>query len=57
MNRAPTTPSARGGGGAVIISPTDRDVINGKGQGVQRLKGNADYRKAVKAHKVGIVSI
>jgi len=52
MNRAPTTPSARGGGGAVIISPTDRDVINGKGQGVQRLKGNADYRKAVKAHKV-----
>ncbi|EJK50630.1 hypothetical protein THAOC_30333, partial [Thalassiosira oceanica] len=28
-------------------------VINGKGQGVQRLKGNADYRKAVKAHKVG----
>ena len=39
-----------------IISPTDRDVINGKGQGVQRLKGNVEYRKAVKAHKVGIIS-
>lgn len=46
MNRTTATPSADD------VSTTDRDVINGKGQGVQRLKGNADYRKAVKAHKV-----
>mmetsp|Transcript_1690 Transcript_1690/g.4072 ORF Transcript_1690/g.4072 Transcript_1690/m.4072 type:complete len:489 (+) Transcript_1690:143-1609(+) len=48
MNRATATPASS----ADDVSTTDRDVINGKGQGVQRLKGNADYRKAVKAHKV-----
>jgi len=47
MNRATSTPASTGD-----VSTTDRDVISGKGQGVQRLKGNADYRKAVKAHKV-----
>ncbi|EJK63355.1 hypothetical protein THAOC_15986, partial [Thalassiosira oceanica] len=52
MNPATATPSAGVGGGAAA---TDRDVINGKGQGVQRLKGNVDYRKAVKAHKVSFV--
>ncbi|EJK47104.1 hypothetical protein THAOC_34200 [Thalassiosira oceanica] len=45
MNRATKTPSA--GGGTTI---SDRDVI--KGLGVQRLKGNVDYHKAVEAHRV-----
>ncbi|EJK65094.1 hypothetical protein THAOC_14099 [Thalassiosira oceanica] len=36
----------------IVLIAKDRDVVNGKGQGVQRLKGNVNYRKAVKAHKV-----
>lgn len=34
-----------------IASPTDRDVLNGRGQGVQRSGGNVAYRKLVSANK------
>ena len=32
---------------------TARDVVNGKGQGALRMKGNVNFRKAVQAHRVG----
>jgi hypothetical protein len=34
------------------ILPTPRDVLNGRGQGVQRHLGNVKYRKLVFANKV-----
>ena len=35
-----------------VIVPTSRDVLNGRGQGVQRHPGNVKYRKLVFANKV-----
>jgi len=35
-----------------ITSPSVRDVINGRGQGVHRHPGNANYRKLVVANKI-----
>lgn len=35
-----------------ILSPTFRDVISGRGQGVQRHPGNVKYREMVRANKV-----
>jgi hypothetical protein len=34
------------------IVPTHRDVLNGRGQGVQRHPGNVKYRKLVFVNKV-----
>ncbi|EJK65432.1 hypothetical protein THAOC_13704, partial [Thalassiosira oceanica] len=53
MDRATTTSSPA----SKVSATTERDVISGKGKGVQRGKGNMDYRKAVKAHKVGVLSV
>jgi len=53
MDRVSSTSSPAGN----VFATTDRDVVNGKGQGVQRTKGNVDYRTAVKAHKVCILSV
>ncbi|KAL3811799.1 hypothetical protein ACHAXA_000920 [Cyclostephanos tholiformis] len=36
----------------IITSPTDLDVLNGRGQGVQRHLGNVNYRKLVHVNKV-----
>ena len=36
----------------VVIEPTERDVLNGRGQGVQRHGGNVKYRKLVFVNKV-----
>ena len=36
----------------IITSPTDLDVLNGRGQGVQRHPGNVNYRKLVHVNKV-----
>ena len=47
-----------GGGGAqhgetaFIAAPTYRDVLNGRGQGVQRHPGNVKYRALVYVNKV-----
>lgn len=35
-----------------IMSTTEKDVLNGRGQGVQRLPGNVNYRKLVHVNKV-----
>ncbi len=35
-----------------IMSTTEKDVLNGRGQGVQRLPGNVNYRKLVDVNKV-----
>jgi hypothetical protein len=35
----------------VVIEPTERDVLNGRGQGVQRHGGNVKYRKLVFVNK------
>ena len=40
------------GGGQVTTSYTVRDVLNGRGQGVQRHPGNVKYRTLVYANKV-----
>jgi hypothetical protein len=37
------------------ITPTTRDVLNGRGQGVQRHPGNVKYRKLVFVNKVRAV--
>lgn len=42
-NEAPAVP---------VIAPTCRDVLNGRGQGVQRHPGNEKYRKLVFVNKV-----
>ena len=34
------------------MSTTEKDVLNGRGQGVQRLPGNVNYRKLVHVNKV-----
>jgi hypothetical protein len=36
----------------MIITPTNRDVINGRGQGKQRIPGNVKFRELVAANKV-----
>jgi len=41
-NEAPAVP---------VIAPTCRDVLNGRGQGVQRHPGNEKYRKLVFVNK------
>ena len=41
------------GPGGVITSATVRDVLNGRGQGVQRHPGNVKYRTLVFVNKVG----
>ena len=40
------------GAGGVITSATTRDVLNGRGQGVQRHPGNVKYRTLVFVNKV-----
>lgn len=40
------------GPGGVIMSATIRDVLNGRGQGVQRHPGNVKYRMLVFVNKV-----
>jgi hypothetical protein len=40
------------GPGGVIMSATVRDVLNGRGQGVQRHPGNVKYRTLVFVNKV-----
>ena len=40
------------GPGGVIMSATIRDVLNGRGQGVQRHPGNVKYRTLVFVNKV-----
>ena len=35
-----------------IDEPTDRDVVGGRGQGVQRLPGNKKYRALISMNKV-----
>ena len=37
-----------------ITSPTLRDVLNGRGQGVQRHPGNVKYRTLVYVNKVSV---
>ena len=39
----------------VVTSPTLRDVLNGRGQGVQRHPGNVKYRTLVFVNKVRAV--
>ena len=39
-------------GSAVISTYTPRDVLNGRGQGVQRHPGNVKYRTLVYVNKV-----
>mmetsp|Transcript_17441 Transcript_17441/g.40632 ORF Transcript_17441/g.40632 Transcript_17441/m.40632 type:complete len:388 (+) Transcript_17441:137-1300(+) len=36
----------------IVLIAKDRDVVNGKGQGALRMKGNVNFRKAVQAHRV-----
>ena len=43
-----------GAQGSPITSPTLRDVLNGRGQGVQRHPGNVKYRTLVFVNKVGL---
>ena len=38
-----------------ITSPTLRDVLNGRGQGVQRHPGNVKYRTLVYVNKVSVL--
>jgi hypothetical protein len=40
------------GGRGIITSATERDVLNGRGQGVQRHPGNVKYRTLVFVNKV-----
>ena len=40
-----------------ITSPTLRDVLNGRGQGVQRHPGNVKYRTLVYVNKVSVFII
>ena len=43
------------GPGGVVTSATLRDVLNGRGQGVQRHPGNAKYRTLVFVNKVSFI--
>jgi hypothetical protein len=45
------------GPGGVVTSATLRDVLNGRGQGVQRHPGNAKYRTLVFVNKVSYYRI
>ena len=55
--KLPMRPDAAGSedlnnGGDVIRTYTSRDVLNGRGQGVQRHPGNVKYRTLVFVNKV-----
>lgn len=47
-----TSCGAQHGETAFIAAPTYRDVLNGRGQGVQRHPGNVKYRALVYVNKV-----
>ena len=49
------SPSSSSAQQDIITSPRDRDVLNGRGQGVQRHPGNVKYRKLVYVNKVRFI--
>jgi hypothetical protein len=49
---AAINPGGNNVGSAVIDTYTNRDVLNGRGQGVQRHPGNVKYRTLVYVNKV-----
>lgn len=49
---AAATAAINPGGNNVITDYTPRDVLNGRGQGVQRHPGNVKYRTLVYVNKV-----
>jgi hypothetical protein len=38
-----------------VIKPTNRDVINGRGKGLQKVPGNIKYRKLCEANKASSI--